>query len=222
VFLTIDARMKTRTAQLAAIAGIVIATALIATPWVFAATSTASTSTSTNPKTVLTPNTTGTQNCAAWQQGLGFGGGTDYQPGAGPPGRSFGTPATANLTVGQTITVTSSRGSYYVVGTPSNNGTASGTVTFSVTSKLPEGYTLSITSGSVVVGGTTYTISSGTVQTGPSADVIAGQGTTTPTGQFLLQGDARGTFAGTTSQLLLDFKTGSTEYAVTLTGTVQS
>jgi hypothetical protein len=118
--------------------------------------------------------------------------------------------------------MTSSRGSYYVVGTPSNNGTASGTVTFTVTSKLSEGYTLSITSGSIVVGGTTYTISSGTAQTGPSADVISGQGTTTPTGQFLLQGDARGTFAGTTSQLLLDLKTGSTEYMVTLTGTIQS
>jgi hypothetical protein len=37
-----------------------------------------------------------------------------------------------------------------------------------------------------------------------------------------MQGDARGTFAGTTSQLFLDFKTGSTEYAVALTGTVQS
>jgi hypothetical protein len=128
----------------------------------------------------------------------------------------------ANLTVGQTITVTSSRGSYYVVGTPSNNGTASGTVTFTVTAKLSEGYTLSITSGSIVVGGTTYTISSGTAQTGPSADAITGQGTTTPTGQFLLQGNARGSFAGTTGQLFLDFKAGSTEYAVTLEGTVQS
>jgi hypothetical protein len=131
-------------------------------------------------------------------------------------------PAAVNLTVGQTITMTSSSGSYYVVGTPSSNGTASGTVTFTVTSRLSEGYTLSITSGSIVVGGTTYTVSSGTAQTGPSADIISGQGTTTPTGQFLLHGDARGTFAGTISQLFLDFKAGSTEYAVTLTGAVQS
>ena len=215
--------MKTRTVQLAAIAGIVVATVLIATPWVFAATSTASTSTaSSNSTMAVSPNTTGTQNCAGRQQGPGFGGSADYQPGTGLSGSSFGMPFTANLTVGQTITVTSSRGSYYVVGTPSSNGTASGTVTFTVTSKLSEGYTLSITSGSIVVGGTTYTISSGTAQTGPSADVVSGQGTTTPTGQFLLQGDARGTFAGTTSQLFLDFKAQSTEYAVTLTGTVQS
>jgi hypothetical protein len=215
--------MKTRTVQLAAIAGIVVATVLIATPWVFAATSTAPTTTpSPGSTTAAISNTIGTQGRTTWQQGPGFEGGTSHQPGAGPPGRSFGMPSAANLTVGQTITVTSSRGSYYVVGTPSSNGTAWGTITFAVTSKLSGGYTLSITSGSIVVGGTTYTISSGTAQTGPSADVISGQGTTTPTGQFLLQGYARGTFAGTTSQLVLDFKAGSTEYAVTLTGTVQS
>lgn len=141
---------------------------------------------------------------------------------AGFPGRSFGLPSAASLTVGQTITVTSSQGSYYVIGTPSNNGTASGTITFTVTAKLTEGYTLSITGGSLIVGGTTYTISSGTAQTGQGADLITGQGTTTPTGQFLLHGMARGSFAGTTGQLLFDFQAGSTEYAVALTGAVQS
>jgi hypothetical protein len=140
----------------------------------------------------------------------------------GFPGRPFGQPSAASLTVGQTITVTSTQGSYYVIGTPSNNGTASGTITFTVTAKLTEGYTLSITSGSLIVGGTTYTISSGTAQSGQGADLITGQGTTTPTGQFLLQGAARGSFAGTTGQLLLDFQAGSTEYAVALTGAVQS
>jgi len=221
--LTIDGRMKTRTVQLAAIAGIVVATALIATPWVLAATSTASISTApTSSATAAASNGTGTQNRASWQQCPGFEGGTDHHPGAEPQGCSFSIPSTANLTTGQTITMTSSGGSYYVVGTPSSNGTASGTVTFTVTSRLSQGYTLSITSGSIVVGGTTYTISSGAAQTGPSAEVISGQGTTTPTGQFLLRGDARGTFAGTSSQLFLDFNAGSTEYAVTLTGTVQS
>jgi len=213
--------MKTRTVRLAAIAGIVVATALIATPWVFAATTTTSTST-TSPNSTATANSnmTGTRNCVYWQS-PGFEGGVDQQPGAGPLGRSFGIPSRANLTVGQTITMTSSSGLHFVTGTPSSNGTASGTVTFTVASKLSEGYTLSITSGSIVVGGTTCTISSGTAQTGPSADVFYGQGTTTPTGQFLLHGEARGSFGGTTSQLFLDFKAGSTEYAVTLTGTVQ-
>lgn len=214
--------MKTRTAQLSVVAAIAIAAALFASPWVIAATSTASTSTTaTNSTATSTSNSTSTQNYTACQDGQGFGRGFDRSILPGSPGR-FDLQNTVNLTVGQTITVTSSQGTFQVIGTPSNNGTASGTTTFTVTSKLAEGYTLSITSGSLVVGGTTYTISSGTAQTGRSADVISGQGTTTPSGQFLLRGTARGSFAGTTGSLLLDFKTESTEYAVALTGTVQS
>jgi hypothetical protein len=118
--------------------------------------------------------------------------------------------------------VTSTQGKFWVVGTPSDNGTASGTVTFTVTATLSEGYTLSITSGSFTFSGTTYTISSGTAQTGRFANALSGQGTTTPTGQFLLRGSARGSFAGTTGSLLIDLKAGTTEYAVALMGTVQS
>lgn len=215
--------MKTRTAQLSVVAAIAIAAAIFASPWVMAAASTVSTSTTaTNSTATSTSNSTNAQNYTACQDGRGSGRGFDRPDMPGPPGRSFDFQETANLTVGQTITVTSSQGAFQVIGTPSNNGTASGTITFTVTSKLAEGYTLSITSGSIVVGGTTYTISSGTAQAGPSADLILGQGTTTPTGQFLLRGTARGSFAGTTGSLLLDFKAGSTEYAVALTGTVQS
>ena len=219
--MTLNERMKTRTAQLAAIVGIVIATALLATPWVLAATSTTSTST-TSTSSTGTSSSTSNQTYLPCPQGRGSGWGSATSTWSGLPGREFGLRSTVNLAVGQTITVTSSQGSYHVVGTPSNNGTASGSVTFTVTSKLSEGYTLSITSGSIVVGGTTYTISSGSAQTGPLADAISGQGTTTPTGQFLLQGLARGSFAGTTGLLHLDFEAGSTEYAVTLIGTVQS
>jgi hypothetical protein len=141
---------------------------------------------------------------------------------AGPPGEPFGAQNAVNLAVGQTITLRSSQGTYFEVGTPSNNGTASGTIIFTVTSKLSQGYTLSITSGNLVVEGTTYTISSGTGQTGPFADMIVGQGSTTPTGTFLLRGIARGSFAGTTGQIVFDFKAGSVEYSVALMGTIQS
>ncbi len=214
--------MKTRTAQLSIITAIAIAAALFVSPWVIAAASTASTSTTATSSTATsTSNSISTQNYTACLDGRGFGRGFDRSTLPGSPGR-FDLQNTVNLTAGQTITVTSSQGTFQVMGTSSSNGTASGTITFTLTSKLAEGYTLSITSGSLVVGGTTYTISSGTAQTGRSADVISGQGTTTPTGQFLLRGTATGSFAGTTGSLLLDFKTGSTEYAVALTGTVQS
>ena len=210
--------MKTRTAQLTAVAGIAIALALLASPWVIAAAST--TSTTNNPSSTSTSNSTPSQSYATCQQGIGFGRGSDRSGMAGP-GQVY-LQNTTNMTVGQTITVTSTQGEYQVIGTPSSNGTASGTITFTVTGKLSQGYTLSISSGSMVVGGITYTISSGSAQTGRSADVITGQGTTTPTGTFLLQGFARGTFAGTTGQLQLDFQAASTEYAVALSGTIQS
>ncbi len=212
--------MKTRTAQLAAVTALVLAATILASPWVLAATSAASTTTTSTSSGIT--SSVSYQTHLPCPQGRGSGWGPATSIWSGVPGREFGLRSTVNLSVGQTITMTSSQGSYYVVGTPSNNGTASGSVTFTVTSKLSEGYTLSITSGSIVVGGTTYTISSGSAQTGPQADTISGQGSTTPTGQFLLQGLARGSFAGTTGLLHLDFEAGSTEYAVALTGTVQS
>jgi len=212
--------MKTRTAQLTAVAAIAITAAILVSPWVMAATSAASTSTTSMTPTTSPSNPIGTQNFVPHRQGRGFGPGPDGSNVPQFPGN--GLQDTANLTVGQTITVTSTQGEFQVIGTAGSNGTASGTVTFTVTSKLAQGYTLSITSGSLVVGGTTYTISSGMAQTGRTADMISGQGATTPTGQFLLQGFARGSFAGSTGQLLLDFKAGSAEYAVALTGTVTS
>ncbi|HYC11077.1 MAG TPA: hypothetical protein VEC02_00235 [Nitrososphaerales archaeon] len=213
--------MKTRTAELTAVAAIAIAAAVLATPWVIAATSTASTTaTSSNPSAPVPSNSMGTRSFVPRQHGWGFGPGQDRSNGPLSPG--YGLQSTANLTVGQTITVTSTKGEFQTIGSPSSNGTASGTVTFTVTSRLDEGYTLSITGGSLVVGGTAYTISSGAAQMGRAADVISGQGATTPAGQFLLQGLARGSFAGSTARLLLDFKTGSAEYAVALTGNVQS
>lgn len=196
--------------QLTAMAGIAVAIALLASPYVIAAT----TGTSSN-----STSSSGNNNNPSCQQGavLSRSKGT----GLGIAGKFYFQNAPA-LTAEQTITVTSTKGVYEVIGTPSDNGTASGTITFTVTSKLSAGYTLSITSGSLVVDGTTYTISSGTAQTGRFASTITGQGTTTPTGEFLLRASAKGSFAGDSGQISFDFQTGSTEYAVILIGTIQS
>jgi len=205
------ARMKTRTAQLTAAIGIAIALALIASPYVFAATTATSTPTTT---------TTSTSSNNVYTNCQGMGAGRFGAPGFGQFG--FGAQSAPSLSVGQTITMASTQGEYYVVGSSNTNGTASGTITFTVTAKLTEGYTLSISSGSIAIGSTTYTISSGSAQMGRSASQITGQGTTSGSGQFLLRGSARGSFAGTTGQLSIDFQAGSTEYAVALVGTVQS
>ena len=202
--------MKTRTMQITVLAGIVLAISLLVSPYVFAATttSTTTTSTSSSSNTNVRPCPPGfaTDRGAGWAVG-------------GLPGR-FYFRNEANLTVGQIITITSTQGRYQVIGTPSENGTASGTLTFAVTGKLDQGYILAISSGSFTVNGATYTISSGTAQTGRSADVVSGQGTTTPTGEFLLRAFANGSFGGTTCQVLLDLQAGLTEYAIALSGTV--
>jgi hypothetical protein len=153
------------------------------------------------------------------QQG-GFQGGFQGGQPRGGPGRAP-QQEQANLTVGQTITVTSTQGRFYVVGDANDSGTASGTVTFTVTGKLASGYTLSITQGSVVVNGTTYTISSGSAQMDPAATTLTGQGATTPAGQFIIRADAHGSFAGSSAMMSLDLGAGTTEYLVTLTGTVE-
>jgi len=204
--------MKTRTMQIAVLAGIVLAVSLLASPYVFAATTTSTTtnSTSSGSDTNVRPCPPG----FATDRGAGSATG-------GLPGQ-FYFRNEANLTVGQTITITNAQGRYQVIGTPSENGTASGTLTFSVTGKLDQGYILAISGGSFTLNGATYTIASGTAQTGRSADVISGQGTTTPTGEFLLRAFANGSFGGTTGQVLLDLQAGSTEYAIALSGTVSS
>ena len=132
----------------------------------------------------------------------------------------FGYQSPVSLSVGQTITITSTQGEYWVIGT-SQNGTASGTLTFTVASKLSQGYTLSITGGSIVVAGTTYTLS-GTAELGRMANFMVGQGSTTPAGQFLLRAQAAGSFGGTTGRVSLHLKSGATEYAIVLSGTIQS
>ena len=84
-----------------------------------------------------------------------------------------------------------------------------------MTGSLTAGDTLSI-SGTVVIDGTTYTISSGTAQMSPSATSISGQGATTPSGDFLLQASAHGSFVGSNGQVSLDLSNGTTEYLVSL------
>jgi hypothetical protein len=192
-----------------ALTAITVAVGLMASPWLIAAAQTATTSTTTTS----TPASSQNFNCQGMAFGRGHGDGSwgfdQYYANA---------PA---LSVGQTITLTSTQGAYYVMGS-STNGTASGTVTFTVTAKLTGGYTLSISSGTLTVAGTTYTISSGSAQAGLFATTIVGQGATSPTGQFLLRASAVGSFAGTTGHLFIDLQSGSTEYAVALAGTISS
>ena len=128
----------------------------------------------------------------------------------------------ATFSIGQKITVTSTKGIYFVVGTHGKtNGTASGSLTFTVIGKLSAGYTLGV-SGSLTVNGTAYIISSGSAVMGAAGAGIKGEGATSGSGSFIFRASAHGDFSGTTKATVsADLSNGATEYAVFLTGTIQ-
>jgi hypothetical protein len=182
---------------------------------------TASTSTSPTPSAgsaVSTPGMTTAPTPAPMQRIAGFFGGRGGPLGGGPGGQG----QAATFSDGQTITLTSTKGSYFVVGTQGKtNGTASGTLTFTVDGKVTGGYVLNV-GGSLTVNGTTYNVTSGSAAMGPGGAGIQGEGATSSSGSYILRATARGDFSGTTTATVsLDFSNGTTEYAVLLTSTIQ-
>ncbi len=215
--------MKTRTAKTATFGAIaaMVAVALLA----YLAVATSASAQSATTSTTTSTSTSQSQQCNYTQsmQGQWQGTGASFQWNGGPPAQYFHSGPSqgeVNLTVGETITVASTSGEYYVAGASNTNGSASGTITFTVTGKLSQGYTLSITGGSLTIAGTTYTIASGSAQMDPSGATISGQGTTSQNGSFIIRASAHGTFVGSTASVSLDFSNGTTEYLVTLTGSV--
>lgn len=124
------------------------------------------------------------------------------------------------LTVGQPITLTSVAGGYWVVGDPGSNGTASGTMAFSVTGALHGGYTISITGGALTVNGTAYSISAGSAELGPYGRFMVGQGHA-GSATFLFLDRDLGRFGSTSYGVLhVDLQNGSSEFGVRLLVTI--
>lgn len=213
---------RTRIAVVALGAAVVVA-ALLAYP-AFATTASTDNNNSNSSPTTMTYGSAGAASGGlatasipnGMHPGLGFRGNGRGPFGSGRAGQ------TATFTTGQTITLTSTKGTYFVVGTNGKtNGTASGTLTFTVTGKLTAGYILNI-GGSLNVNGTTYNITSGSAAMGRGGSAIQGQGATSSSGSFIVRAAAHGDFSGTTtSTVSLDFSNGTTEYAVFLTSTIQ-
>ena len=121
------------------------------------------------------------------------------------------------LTAGQTITLTSTTGKYVQLSDHTNNGVASGSVVFTVTGAFKGGYSLSIASGTLAIGSTTYAITSGSAEMGPYQAHLVGQGQTSSSGAFLVAAGAHATFTGKTYDTLrFDLTVGGTEYGVVL------
>ncbi len=126
------------------------------------------------------------------------------------------------LTAGQTITLTSTAGGYWVVGDRNVNGTASGSMTLQVSGELTGGYILTVTGGSFNINGTTYAISSGSAQLGPRGLYMVGNGQA-GTAQFLFLDRNLGKFGNTNYGVIrVDLKDGSSEFAARLLVTISA
>ena len=124
------------------------------------------------------------------------------------------------LSVGQTITLTSVAGGYWQVGDRSVNGTASGSMTLTVSGAFKGGYSLSVTGGTLSINGATYTISGGSAELGPYGVHMVGQGQA-GTALFLFTGRDLGKFGATSYGILrIDFQNGSSEFAARLLVTI--
>jgi hypothetical protein len=124
------------------------------------------------------------------------------------------------LSVGQTLTLNSVAGGYWVAGDRAVNGTASESMTLQVTAAFKGGYALSLTGGSLIINDTTYDISGGTAEVGPYGTHMVGQGQS-GTAQFLFEWSSLGKFGGTTyATLRVDLTSGSSEFVARLLVTV--
>jgi hypothetical protein len=122
-----------------------------------------------------------------------------------------------NLTVGQTVTLSGLTGRYRSETNSSIRGNASGSLTLQVTGSFREGYVLSLKSGTISVAGVSYTITGGTVELGQSGQSASGSGTTSASGQFLIQVGIHGSSTTNPSaRVVFDLKVGGSEYLVTL------
>jgi len=125
-------------------------------------------------------------------------------------------PQRIQLSTGQTITLTSVAGGFWVVGDRGSNGTATGSMTLQVSGSLTGGYILNVTGGSFSINGTTYTISSGSAELGPYGEYMVGHGQT-GSAQFLFLDRDLGRFGSANYGILrVDLKDGTSEFAARL------
>jgi len=124
------------------------------------------------------------------------------------------------LSVGQSISLTSVAGGFRLVGDKSVNGTATGNLAFSVTGVFARGYALSVTGGTVAFNGVTYSITSGSAELGPYGVRMVGQAQA-GTAQILFGGRALGKFGSTGYGILrLDLRNGPNEFFIRLLVTI--
>lgn len=131
--------------------------------------------------------------------------------GAGPANLTTG----PSLTTGQTMTLTSIEGGYWVAGNTSQTGNASGTISLTLTGTLKKGDTWSV-AGNITIDGQTYAVTSGLAVSGPKQMNVVGEAQTA-NGTLLFRAHILAPFGNTSNAIVwVDFSNGTTEYLVHL------
>jgi len=186
------------------LAAIVVAAFLVGGGAVFAATTTTSTLAPSSSTTCTTPQTsTTTQTTSTWTF---------------PSNAHFTSQSGPQLTVGCTITFSNLKG--IAVTSPMANPTdrlnATGSFTFTVAGVYQWGYSLTITSGTVTIGTTTYTVSSGNLVLSGRGMSGTGQGTLSSGATFLvrLTGLSIGSNGSVSGHVAFDITSGASQWLV--------
>jgi plastocyanin len=185
------------------LAAILVAAFLIGGTAVYAATTT--TSTSSSSTTCATPQTsTSTQTAHTWTPN------SKHAP--------FAFQSSVQLTVGCKITFSNLEGVAITSPTANlpNRVNASGSFTFTVTGVYQWGYSLTITSGTVTIGSTTYTVSGGNLVLNGRAMSGTGQGTMSSGPTFLVRVSGLGinSTGSVSGHVAFDITSGTSQWLV--------
>ena len=171
------------------VAMLVIASVLFAYP-AFAAQATTSTTTASSGLTSTANKTTPVHKCN----------------GDGLCGRP-------DLKVGSVITYTTQSGTYWPPGHRDQNASASVSLEYTVTGVFNQGYSLTLTAGSVTLGDKTYALSSGSAELGPHGGHMIGQATGQDGLQLILHINNLGNFGKNNYATIgIDLNNGSAQY----------
>jgi len=118
-----------------------------------------------------------------------------------------------DLHVGSTLTYTTLSGIYWTPGHPNENGTGAVSLQFTVTGVFDKGYSLSLTSGTIALGATTYSLSSGSAELGPYGEFMVGQLAGSGGFQAIFRVNNLGNFGSASyATIRMDLNNGSGEY----------
>jgi hypothetical protein len=126
-----------------------------------------------------------------------------------------------DLKIGSVITFTTASGTYWPPGHRDKNSSAAATLEYTVTGVFNNGYSLSLTAGSVTLGDTNYSLTSGSAELGPHGGLMVGQAAGANGFQLLSRITNLGNFGSANYAIVgMDVNNGSAQFYLRVMATV--